>query len=693
VGYANIYRDIWGVPHIYAANETDALFAVGYALAEDNLRGILRAYLAAQGRLSTVDGDPALEADERARLWRHAEIARQRFPLLRAATRQLYASYVRGVRRYMATHPDRVPQWAPKLEDYLPLAVLHSIVTDISVLGPDGMASCRPAGVEKELIPRSQSAPEPASSNAFLLMPWRTAGGAVMVWADSHSDFESQREEVRIHAGRLNVSGIVVAGLPLPIIGHTQGVAWAFTAGGPDVTDCYELATDNTDASHYRAYGHRGRIDTRNDVFRRADGTTYARTFQYVRLNDAFAPIITRTSTNIYALSTSNAERPDAMAEQLVRMNEAGDIEAFRGALRVMGLFPENIVAGDVHGNGYYVRIGRVPYRAAEFDWTRPVPTRTAATKWKGFRPLDDLIEIHNPSVGYLVSTNNPPDVVTEPASIRAADYPLDVFFDIPGVNNERGERAIVLLSHQLHATPEDLLAIGMDTLWPDAHLWTAALARAAATDRESVLADAELKAFINAITTFDGDARVTSTAGLKYALWRVRLYEAAEKNANWKEMSSRVLRGDQLLAEHIRLFIEAARIARQWTASNPQTKTLGDYLRLGRGGTSVPLPGLTFKTGELQERNLRSMLCRSVGTKPTCEPTDGQRHPMLTVLADRLSSSSAVPFGQSSDPNSSHYSDQSSLLAAGKLKPTYFWPSELSGHIESQTVLKTPRP
>ena len=38
---------------------------------------------------------------------------------------------------------------------------------------------------------------------------------------------------------------------------------------------------------------------------------------------------------------------------------------------------------------------------------------------------------------------------------------------------------------------------------------------------------------------------------------------------------------------------------------------------------------------------------------------------------------------GESGDPASRHFADQSERYATGNLRPIYFWPNELSGHVE----------
>jgi len=67
-----IYRDVWGVPHIYGDSETAAAYGYGYAQAQDRLEQILRNCRQAEGTSAEVDGPSALASDRIARVVGHA---------------------------------------------------------------------------------------------------------------------------------------------------------------------------------------------------------------------------------------------------------------------------------------------------------------------------------------------------------------------------------------------------------------------------------------------------------------------------------------------------------------------------------------------------------------------------------------------------------------------------------------------
>ena len=63
-----IIRDSYGVPHIYAKNEPDLYFALGYAMAQDRLWQMEFYRRLGNGRLAEVFGEDFVETDRYFRL-------------------------------------------------------------------------------------------------------------------------------------------------------------------------------------------------------------------------------------------------------------------------------------------------------------------------------------------------------------------------------------------------------------------------------------------------------------------------------------------------------------------------------------------------------------------------------------------------------------------------------------------------
>lgn len=104
-----VVRDEFGVPHIMAENEEDALFALGFVHAQDRLWQMEMNRRIGAGRLSEVLGSPALETDRLLRvlgLYHRAEASLEHFS---APSNRKLAAYVHGVNAWLETREGPLP--------------------------------------------------------------------------------------------------------------------------------------------------------------------------------------------------------------------------------------------------------------------------------------------------------------------------------------------------------------------------------------------------------------------------------------------------------------------------------------------------------------------------------------------------------------------------------------------------------
>ena len=101
-----IYRDTWGVPHIFGKTDADAAYGLAYANAEDDLQNMQDALLAARGKLASVYGKDKAPNDYMVHLfeiWRKVD---SRYATdISSATRKICEAYADGVNQYILEHP------------------------------------------------------------------------------------------------------------------------------------------------------------------------------------------------------------------------------------------------------------------------------------------------------------------------------------------------------------------------------------------------------------------------------------------------------------------------------------------------------------------------------------------------------------------------------------------------------------
>ena len=111
-----IYRDEWGVPHIYASTEQDMSFALGYVHAQDRLFQMDLARRNVRGKLSEIVGDLALEQDKYnlamgMEYWANQSL-QEMIRMRDEGVSDLYdsvISYAGGVNYFINTHQDEFP--------------------------------------------------------------------------------------------------------------------------------------------------------------------------------------------------------------------------------------------------------------------------------------------------------------------------------------------------------------------------------------------------------------------------------------------------------------------------------------------------------------------------------------------------------------------------------------------------------
>ena len=104
-----IYRDPWGVPHIYADTENDLFFAQGYVQAQDRLWQMELHRRMGSGTLSEVIGEATLEYDRFFRAVGLRRCAAASYQSLNPAMQGVLQSYCRGVNAFISANKDNLP--------------------------------------------------------------------------------------------------------------------------------------------------------------------------------------------------------------------------------------------------------------------------------------------------------------------------------------------------------------------------------------------------------------------------------------------------------------------------------------------------------------------------------------------------------------------------------------------------------
>ncbi len=116
-----IIRDDFGVPHIYAKSDADAVFGMLYAQSEDDFNRVEQNYIWATGRLAEVAGEEALYSDLRARLYMTVDEAKAAYAAAPDWLKELCDAFADGINFYLYTHADVKPRLLTHFEPWMPM--------------------------------------------------------------------------------------------------------------------------------------------------------------------------------------------------------------------------------------------------------------------------------------------------------------------------------------------------------------------------------------------------------------------------------------------------------------------------------------------------------------------------------------------------------------------------------------------
>jgi penicillin amidase len=446
-----IVRDRHGVPHIFAAAERDAWFALGYVHAQDRQFQMEMMRRTARGRLSEVLGGATLDSDRFFRTLGLVQQAEATLAELPPDARARLDAYAAGVNALIAPQPWPPPELVVRgaaLERWTTVdSLLWGRLMALQLGGNwrDELTRARllpnlPPGYAAELWPdRPADAATTLASLAPLYraldldrlaahLPWlgpsqasnewvvsgdRTAAGKPLLVNDPHLTLAAPGTWylVRIVTPELTLTGASAPGVPAIVLGHNGHIAWGFTTTNGDQADLFIERIDPEDRTRYLTPDGPQPFATRAETIAVRGEPDVAITVRTTRhgpvISDA-APALTRSTAegHAVALSTPAFYQTDRTALALFNLNKARSWDAFRAALADWHAPMQNIVYADITGDIGLLAPALLPRRGTGDGWL-PQPGWTGEADWNGFASAGDLTALHNPSTGRIVNANN----------------------------------------------------------------------------------------------------------------------------------------------------------------------------------------------------------------------------------------------------------------------------------------------
>ncbi|MGI4733958.1 MAG: penicillin acylase family protein [Janthinobacterium lividum] len=688
-----IVRDTWGVPHITGKTDADAVFGLLYAQCEDDFARVEDNYIDVLGRRAEVEGEAALYADLRQRLFMDSTRAIAVYQQSPAWMKQLLDGFAAGTNYYLATHPAVQPRLLRRFQPWLPLLFSEgSIGGNISVVPLERLKafySQQKSGAwQRPDFERPDR--EPTGSNGFAIAPSKSANGHALLLINPHTSFYFRSEVQMTSQAGLNAYGAVTWGQFFIYQGFNEHCGWMHTSSQADSMDEYLESITQQDGQYSYLYNGQQR-PVQTEIISlpyRKDGQLLHRKFTTYRTGHG--PVV--GEVNGKWLTVKMMDAPLAALEQSYLRTKATDYASFRKVMELNGNATNNTVFADQSGTIAYWHGNFMPRRPAGYDWSQPVDGSTASTEWQGLHSVSELVQVKNPASGFIQNCNSTPFTVAGPGSSPdKAKYPA---YLAPDAENYRGLNAVRVLSRKQHFTLDTLIAAANDSyLAGFAELLPALL------NDYQLLADSprdpyppEVQQAIEVLRGWDLRYAKTSVAQTLAIYWGERV----QKLGRSRVPAGQALDYLSLTAFTIEHTTPEEKVAALAETLAELTRDFGHWqVAWGEVNRYQRLTGRLQETYDDEQPSLPvaftssawgSLAAFGAHTYPGTKKRYGNVGNSFVAVVEfgpRVVARSVVTGGVSSHPDSKHFTDQAPLYVEGQFKDVWFYSEDVAQHVE----------
>ncbi len=687
-----IYRDSYGVPHVFGPTDASCVFGFVYAQAEDNFWQVEDSYIRALGRSSEVYGDRTLSDDLLNRALEITNLSIAEYEKAGARIRELAQAHADALNYFLERNPRVKPRLITHFEPWYSFAFRRYSLYQLFIFGKSGLRVDEIKTAVREAAPGSTPATtgnvlkledlseiaanrglEPEiGSNMWAVSPAKSASGHSLLLINPHQPFfgPGQWYEGHVHSGEgWDFSGASFFGSPFPTLGHSQYLGWSHTVNDPDITDTWIEKFDDPDnplAYRYGA-GQRTATEWAAAVKIKTAGGFETKTFKFRKTHHG--PIVSVRGGKPLSLRLSRLE-DGGMLEEWYAMTKSRSVDEFKKAMSAAIIPMFNAVCADRNGNIFYVYNAAIPRRSTKFDWTKPVDGSNPETEWQGYHKFEELPQLTNPKTGFVQNCNQTPFTTTTEGNPVKADFPEYMTRES---DNARARISRRILSSTDKFSYEDWALAGFDTTVIEAEVYIPQLAADIEKLKKTDLSRAEkLAPALAALQSWDHVSSVESKPMTLFALWferQSRLSAAGDKD-EWL----RVRVFEEVLQDLVRDFgswqVAWGEVNRLQRAQSGGDEAFSDSKE------SLPIAGAPGWLGIVYNFYTR--------------PEKGQKrrygvagHSFVSVVefGPKVQARSILVFGENSDPGSPNYFDQSRLYAKKQFKPAWFTPDEIKAN------------
>ncbi|MBU7586552.1 MAG: acylase [Nostoc sp. TH1S01] len=659
-----ILWDTYGIPHIYGNNTQDAFKAFGWAQMQSHGNLLLRLYGQARGKAAEYWGEEYLDSDKwvltmgvpkRATTWYKAQSP---------AFRSYIDAFATGINAYAKEHrnliDDEVEVVLPiKPEDIL--SHLQRALLFTFVVNQGSVAD----------VSQHQS---PAASNGWAIAPKRSASGKAMLLANPHLPWGDLFlwYEAQITAPGIDAYGASLVGIPVLAIAFNDNLGWTHTVNTHDGWDAYELKLQK---DGYLFDGKVRPFDTTSFPLKIKQKNGSLREQIFTVKSSVHGPVVSEKDGKVLALRVVGQDS-SCVLEQWWDMARAKNLNQFQKALQRLQLPMFTVMYADRAGHIMHLFNGLVPVRKqGDFAyWQGIIPGDTSKTLWTKNHPYQDLPKVIDPASGWLQNANDPPWTTTFPTAIKAENYPS--YIAPRGPMDFRAQISAKMLAEDDSISFEEMIAYKHSTRMELADRILDDLIGAAQKSQDELVRRA-----IDVLAAWNRKTDANSKGAVLFNSWVDNLDLDKTFSTPWQEKSPRTTPDGLADPESAvkALSDVAAKVEKTYGKLDV---AWGEVFRLRYGNLDLPANGGNDDKG----------IFRVLSFAPTgdghFQAVGGDSYVAAVEFSQPIKAKALTSYGNASQPNSPHVSDQLQLFARQQLRPIWRTRQEITAHLEERTVL-----
>ncbi len=663
-----IYRDRYGIPHVFGETDASTMFGFAYAQAEDNFWRLEDNYIRAVGRRAEAEGESGLGSDRRNHALEIPRLAREEYARMPRQMRALLDAYVGGLNAYLADHPDVRPRLLRHFEPWYPLAFIRFNYYQSGFFWGAGF---QPSDLQVAM----DDAPVESrhlGSNGWVIGPSKSATGHAMLFINPHLPFFGYGQ---VYEGHIksdegwNFTGYTRLGFPFPYVGHNESLGWVSTDNAADQADLYlETFDDPARPLAYR-YGAGYRLATAwtDTILVKTTAGIERRAFTFRKTHHG--PILGTRDGKALALKMAKLDG-DGWLGEWYAMTRARRVSELAAAMRPLNMLFGNVMAADTEGNTFYLYNAAVPVRDARFDYSGVIDGSNPATEWRGYHALEDLPQLTNPPTGWMQNCNTTPFLLTSSGNPDSAKFPR---YMVREGDNWRGLMSRRILESTARFTWDEWVRAAFDTYVIAADSLLPGLLRDFTAEAAR---HARLASVIDTLSRWNRRSDTASVAMTLFDRWQEALRPGITRVGALDSTVSRLEREwgtwQVRWGEINRLQRIDERVNQQFADARPSVPVAGAG---GQHGTVF-----TYYAAPTRDQKRRYGVA-------------GGSYVSVVEFGPTVRRLAVHTMGASGDPQSPHYFDQAPLYARGEFRPAWFTLEEIKANLERAYKPRRSRP